>query len=299
GPTANMYRMGCSRPEIERRCRRASCLHPTMCKLLRTDHGPVIRLLGAARRRPGVKQVYVASGVRMDLARRSKAYMSHLARYHTGGHLKVAPEHVNPAVLRLMRKPPVECFEAFARQFTEVSHAAGRRQFLVPYFMAGHPGSTLESMLEVALFLKRTGYRVEQVQEFLPGPFDVATCMYHTGIDPATGEEIPVARGQRERRLQKALILFRQPENHGLVREALETLGRRDLIGDGPGCLISARKPRESRWTKENTAGQASSGTPEQSGSTRSERKPFERRNSKGKRIRLGSKKERRRNRRR
>jgi len=244
GPTANMYRMGCSRPEVQRRCRRASCLHPTICKLLRTDHGPLIRLLEAARRQPGVRRVLMASGVRMDLARRSKAYVSHLARFHIGGHLKVAPEHVDPDVLRLMHKPPVECFEAFARQFREVSHAAGRRQYLVPYFMAGHPGSTLASMLDVALFLKRTGYRVEQVQEFLPGPFDVATCMYYTGIDPTSGREVYVARGLRERRLQKALLLFRQPENYRLVRGALKKLGRTDLIGNGPECLIPDKPPR-------------------------------------------------------
>jgi len=246
GPTANMYRMGCSRPDVERRCRRSSCLYPRICKLLRTDHGPLIRLLNAARRRGGIQQIFVASGVRMDLAQRSKAYISHLARFHTGGHLKVAPEHVDPGVLRLMGKPPVECFEAFAREFLEVSaRAAGRRQYLVPYFMAGHPGSTLASMLEVALFLKRTGYRVQQVQEFLPGPFDVATCMYYTGIDPATGREVYVARGLRERRLQKALLLFREPENYRLVREALEKLGRTDLIGPGPQCLIPSREPRK------------------------------------------------------
>jgi len=246
GPTANMYRMGCSRPDVERRCRRSSCLYPRICKLLRTDHGPLIRLLNAARRRGGIQQIFVASGVRMDLAQRSKAYISHLARFHTGGHLKVAPEHVDPGVLRLMGKPPVECFEAFAREFLEVSaRAAGRRQYLVPYFMAGHPGSTLASMLEVALFLKRTGSRVQQVQEFLPGPFDVATCMYYTGIDPATGREVYVARGLRERRLQKALLLFREPENYRLVREALEKLGRTDLIGPGPQCLIPSREPRK------------------------------------------------------
>jgi uncharacterized radical SAM protein YgiQ len=325
GPTANMYQMGCSRPDVERRCRRASCLHPTICQLLRTDHGPLVRLLNAARQRPGVRRVFVASGVRMDLARRSKAYVSHLARFHTGGHLKVAPEHVDPAVLRLMKKPPVECFEAFARQFNEVSRAAGRRQYLVPYFMAGHPGCDLQSMLEVALFLKRTSYRIEQVQEFLPAPFDVATCMYYTGIDPATGREVYVARGLRERRLQKALLLFRQPENHRLVREALELLGRTDLIGDGPECLIPAREPCDSRGSGRRTAGRPSprrlARRPRRSKKSTVERadagieaatsprpeanakdspaKSWEKRNSKGKRIRLGSKRERRRNRRR
>ncbi|MBN1589020.1 MAG: YgiQ family radical SAM protein, partial [Pirellulales bacterium] len=310
GPTTNMYRMGCSRPDLQRRCRRTSCLRPSVCKWLSTDHGPLIRLLNAARRRPGVKHVYVASGVRMDLAQRSKAYVSHLVRYHTGGHLKVAPEHVDPAVLELMNKPPIACFEAFARQFAEASHGAGQRQYLVTYFMAGHPGSTLESMLEVALFLKQTGYRVEQVQEFLPGPFDLATCMYYTGIDPTTGREVYVARGQRERRLQKALLLFRRPENHRLVREALESLGRTDLIGPGKECLIPAREPPRSRATRGGPGGKPSRGSKgkptegKQTDSSKAEpkdapKKPSGRRNAMGKRIRLGSKKERRRNRRR
>jgi len=313
GPTANMYRMGCSRPEVERRCRRASCLVPKMCKLLRTDHGPLIRLLNAARQWPGVNRVFVASGVRMDLARRSKAYMSHLARYHVGGHLKVAPEHVDPNVLRLMNKPPIECFEAFAREFAEVSHAAGRRQSLVLYFMAGHPGSTLESMLDVALFLKRTGHAVEQVQEFLPGPFDAATCMYYTGIDPATGREVYVARGLHERRMQKALLLYDRPESYRLVREAIEILGRTDLIGGGPECLIPTREPLDAKnqqrrgpsrprgETRDKPRGKSRDKNREKpQDETPSPKKPktrTERRNSKGKRIRLGSKKERRRNR--
>jgi len=255
GPTANTYRMDCTRPEVARRCRRLSCLHPRICKLLKTDHGPLIRLLNAARRRPGVKRVLIASGVRMDLAQRSKAYISQLARHHTGGHLKVAPEHVDPDVLRLMKKPPLECFEAFARQFAEASRQAGRRQYLVPYFMAGEPGSDLRSILEAALFLKRSGYRIEQVQEFLPGPFDLATCMYYTGVDPMTGRKVHVARGQRERRLQKALLLFRQPENYRLVREALEKLGRTDLIGSGRGCLIPAKPPRSTHGPRPRPKG--------------------------------------------
>ena len=179
----------------------------------------------------------------MDLALRSKAYIGHLARHHVGGHLKVAPEHADPAVLRLMKKPPIEAFEAFARRFADASRGAGKRQYLVPYFIAGHPGSDLPSMIDVALYLKRTGYRVEQVQEFLPGPFDVATCMYYTGIDPMTGREVYVPRGLRERRMQKALLQYAKPENYRLVREALLQAGRSDLVGDGPECLIPARPP--------------------------------------------------------
>jgi len=245
GPTANLYRMGCSRPEVARRCRRLSCLHPTLCKLLRTDHGPLIRLMKACRKHPAVRRVFIASGVRTDLAMRSPAYVEQLVRHHVGGHLKVAPEHVDPDVLGRMKKPPVEVFEAFCRRFAESSRRAGKRQYLVPYLMAGHPGSTLASMVRVAEFLKRHGYRVQQVQEFLPGPFDLATCMYHTGLDPMTGQEVYVPRGQRERRLQKALLLFDRPENHALVHEALVAAGRTDLIGRGPGCLIAEPPPRK------------------------------------------------------
>jgi uncharacterized radical SAM protein YgiQ len=254
GPTANMYRMNCSRPEVRRKCRRLSCLHPRVCKLLATDHGPLIELMKAARHEPGVKQVLVASGVRMDLALRSKAYIGHLARHHVGGHLKVAPEHTDAAVLQLMKKPTVAAFEAFVRRFAEASRGAGKRQYLLPYFIAGHPGSDLRAMIDVALYLKRTGYRVEQVQDFLPGPFDVATCMYHTGIDPMTGRSVYVPRGMRERRMQKALLQYAKPENYRLVREALLQAGRSDLVGDGPECLIPTHPPAGARGEKEPRA---------------------------------------------
>lgn len=241
GPTANMYRTGCSRPEMQKKCRRPSCLHPTICKLLDTDHGPLLDLMRASRELPGVKRVFVASGVRMDLALCSSEYIEELAAHHTGGLLKVAPEHVDPRVLRLMAKPPIEVFLEFARRFDAASQSAGKRQHLVPYLIAGHPGSDMESTIELALFLKQNGYRVEQVQEFLPGPFDTATCMYYTGIDPASGKPVYVAKGLRERRMQKALILYHKRENHGLAREALQAAGREDLIGEGPGYLVPRR----------------------------------------------------------
>ena len=246
GPTANMYRMNCLRPEVRSMCHRPSCIHPTICRLLGTDHGPLIELMKAARRRPGVKQVLVASGVRTDLAQRSPAYISHLVRHHVGGHLKVAPEHTDPEVLRLMRKPTIDRHEAFVQRFNQLSSAAGKRQFLVPYFIAGHPGCDINSMIQVAVYLKRTGSRPEQVQDFIPGPFDVATCMYHTGLDPMTGREVYIAKGGRGRRLQRAMLQFWKPENYSLVRESLEQAGRTDLIGDGPDCLIAARPPKDS-----------------------------------------------------
>lgn len=241
GPTANMYRTGCTRPEVREKCRRASCLHPEICKFLGTDHGPLIKLMNACRKQPGVKRVFVASGVRMDLALRSPDYIERLAAHHTSGLLKVAPEHTEASVLGLMAKPAIEVFEQFARRFKKASSKAGKPQYLVPYFIAAHPGSDLAAMIETALFLKRGGYRIEQVQEFLPGPFDIATCMYHTGIDPMTGRQVYVAKGLRQRRMQKALLLAHKRENHAIVREALRLAGRADLIGNGPGCLVPGR----------------------------------------------------------
>jgi uncharacterized radical SAM protein YgiQ len=245
GPTANMYQLNCRRPEVRAKCRRLSCLHPTICKLLETDHGPLVRLLQAARRQQGVKQVFVASGIRMDLARRSPAFIRQLAAHHVGGLLKVAPEHTDPEVLRLMKKPPIEEFEAFDCQFRRASAAAGKEQYLVPYFIAGHPGCDLAAMIDLALFLKRSGCRPDKVQDFIPLPMDLATCTYHTGLDPMTDEPVYVPKGARERRLQRALLQYFKAENHADVRAALEEAGRTDLIGDGPDCLIPARPPRE------------------------------------------------------
>lgn len=247
GPTANMYRMHCSRPEVGRKCRRLSCLHPTFCKLLKADHGPLIALMRRARRQPGIKKVLVASGVRMDLAWQSPAYMEELVRHHVGGHLKVAPEHSEPEVLRLMKKPPIEQFEAFARRFESICRRSGKRQYLVPYFMAGHPGCDLNAAINLALYLKRNGWRPEQVQDFIPGPFDMATCMYYTGLDPMSMKPVYVARGGRERRLQRALLEYFRPERYWELREALRRAGRPELIGDGPACLIPARPPRGGR----------------------------------------------------
>jgi uncharacterized radical SAM protein YgiQ len=244
GPTANMYQMRCSRPEVEARCRRLSCVHPTICKLLGTDHGPLIELMRQARQEPGVKQVFVASGIRMDLARRSPEYMQELAAHHVGGHLKVAPEHVDPGVLALMKKPANDDFLGFDKAFKTASKAAGKKQYLVPYFIASHPGSDLDAMIELALFLKRNHYQPDQVQDFIPSPFDLAACMYHTGIDPLTNKPVYIAKHLRDRKLQRALLQFFKPENYFEVRRALEQAGRQDLIGGGCDCLIADRPPK-------------------------------------------------------
>lgn len=245
GPTANMYRMNCTRPEVRAKCRRLSCVHPSICKLLGTSHAPLIDLLRASRQEPGVRKVFVASGVRMDLARHEPVYLRELAQHHTGGLLKVAPEHADPAVLKLMKKPAIDDFCGFDQAFRQASREAGKQQYLVPYFIAGHPGSTIDSMIHLAVFLKRSGHRPDKVQDFIPSPMDLSTCMYHTGIDPMSGESVHVARSGRERRLQRALLQFFKPENYFDVRRALEEAGRQDLIGSGLDCLIPARAPRE------------------------------------------------------
>ncbi|MFO0818929.1 MAG: YgiQ family radical SAM protein [Pirellulales bacterium] len=245
GPTANMYQMTCTRPEVEAVCRRQSCVHPTICKLLGTDHGPLVDLMREARQVPGVKKVLVASGIRMDLARRSPEYMRELVKHHVGGHLKVAPEHTDPSVLSLMRKPSGDDFEKFAEVFQRESTKAGRKQFLVPYFIASHPGSDLNAMIDLAVFLKRNGYKPDQVQDFIPAPFDVATAMYYTGIDPFTRKPVHIAKQLRDRKMQRALMQFFKPENYFEVRQALLQAGRQDLIGSGCDCLIPAQAPRE------------------------------------------------------
>jgi uncharacterized radical SAM protein YgiQ len=244
GPTANMYRMRCSRPDVEKVCRRLSCVHPTICKLLDTSHSPTVDLMRRARAVPGIKGIRVASGIRMDLAANEDTYLEELARHHVGGQLKVAPEHVSDRVLSLMKKPSQGSFEAFARRFAAASRRAGKRQYLVPYFIASHPGSGVAEMIALAAFLKRRGYRPQQVQDFIPAPMDIATCMYHTGLDPMTMRPVDTVKKLSDRVVQRALMQFFKPENYFVVRRALIDAGRKDLIGDGPDCLVPEKPPR-------------------------------------------------------
>jgi uncharacterized radical SAM protein YgiQ len=260
GPTANMYQMRCSRPEVEATCRRQSCVHPKICKLLNVDHQPVIQLMRAARKVKGVKKVLVASGVRMDLARQSPEYIQELTRHHVGGHLKVAPEHVDAQVLFKMRKPANDDFEFFTEVFQEESKASGKKQYLIPYFIASHPGSDDGAMIQLAVFLKQNGYRPEQVQDFIPAPLDVATCMYYTELDPFTMQPVYIAKKLRDRRTQRALMQFFKPENYFEVRQALLSAGRQDLIGDGCDALIPAKPPREALERRRRQANQALDG---------------------------------------
>ena len=245
GPTANMYQMKCTQPEVEAVCRRQSCVHPTICKLLGTDHGPLIEIMKKSRETNGIRKVLVASGIRMDLAQRSPEYMRELVHHHVGGLLKVAPEHTDPEVLQRMRKPDVDNYAEFVRQFEEETERAGKKQFLVPYFIASHPGSDLNAMIDLALFLKRNGYQPDQVQDFIPAPFDVATAMYYTGVDPFSKKPVYIAKHLRDRKLQRALMQFFKPENYFEVRRALEQAGRQDLIGAGCDCLIPAKPPQQ------------------------------------------------------
>ena len=257
GPTANMYQMRCTRPEVEAKCRRLSCVHPTVCKLLGTDHGPLKALMREARSVAGVKRVLVASGVRMDLARRDPEYLRELAAHHVGGHLKVAPEHTDPEVLRLMKKPSADDYVEFDKAFQAASRRVGKKQYTVPYFIASHPGSGIEEMIDLAVFLKQNGYKPDQVQDFIPSPFDIAACMYHTGLDPMTREPVKITKGLKDRRMQRALLQFFKPENYFEVRRALEQAGRRDLIGSGCDCLIPERPPREALDRKRSEATRA------------------------------------------
>jgi uncharacterized radical SAM protein YgiQ len=260
GPTANMYQMRCTRPEVEAKCKRLSCVHPKVCKLLGTDHGPLVELMRASRQVQGVRKVHVASGVRMDLAQKAPEYLEELAAHHVGGHLKVAPEHTDPEVLKRMKKPEINDYQSFDRAFKEASQRAGKKQYTVPYFIASHPGSDLDAMIDLALFLKRNGYRPDQVQDFIPAPFDIATCMFHTGIDPFSGEEVYTARNLRDRKLQRALLQFFKPENYFEVREALLKAGRADLIGSGCDCLIPAHPPKAAIEARRRRANEVAEG---------------------------------------
>ncbi len=249
GPTANMYRMACKDKTIEAACRRLSCVYPRICANLDTDHTPLIRLYRKARAVPGVKKVLIGSGLRYDLAVRSPEYVKELASHHVGGYLKIAPEHTEPGPLAKMMKPGIGSFEKFKRLFDAASQAAGKEQYLIPYFIAAHPGATDNDMLELALWLKRNGFRLDQVQTFLPAPLAIATAMWHTGKNPLKrdpdSEEIAVARGLKQRRLHKAFLRYHDPNNWPLLREALKAMGRTELIGDGKRHLVPARQPGE------------------------------------------------------
>jgi len=238
GPTANMYKMACKDEKTESACRRLSCVHPGICENLVTDHAPLVQLMKRVRTEPGIKKVFIASGVRYDLAERSPEFIRDLAQHHTGGQLSVAPEHNDDGVLDKMKKPSIKSYERFAEAFCQASEAAGKEQYLVPYFITGHPGSTLKDTIELALYLKARGMRPRQVQDFIPTPMAMATTMFYTGIDPLTMQPVYTATDLREKRMMKALLFYWDETHWSLAREALFKAKRADLIGKGPRCLV-------------------------------------------------------------
>jgi len=248
GPTANMYRLACKSRAIEASCRKPSCVFPDVCHNLGTDHGPLIQLYRKARAIDGVSKIFIASGLRYDLAVRAPEYVEELVKHHVGGYLKIAPEHTEPGPLSKMMKPGIGTYDRFKALFDRYSKAAGKKQFLIPYFIAAHPGTTDEDMLELALWLKHNGYRADQVQAFLPSPMASATAMYHSGYNPLKSlkarETVATAKSGKTRRLHKAFLRYHDPDNWPLLREALTRMGRADLIGGGPDHLIPRHQPR-------------------------------------------------------
>ena len=248
GPTANMYRMACKSETIEQSCRRLSCVFPDICVNLNTDHDPLIRLYRKARELPGIKKILIGSGLRYDLAVRSPEYVKELATHHVGGYLKIAPEHTEPGPLSKMMKPGIGSYERFKEMFDRFSKEAGKEQYLIPYFIAAHPGTTDEDMLNLALWLKSNSFRLDQVQTFLPSPMALATTMYHTERNPLRrvredSEKVGTVRQLKQRRLHKAFLRYHDPDNWPLLRDALKRLGRADLIGNGKRHLIPSYQP--------------------------------------------------------
>ncbi|MDD5329032.1 MAG: YgiQ family radical SAM protein [Sulfuricella sp.] len=248
GPTANMYRLKCRDPKIESACRRLSCVFPDICVNMGTDHGPLIQLYRKARALRGIKKILIGSGVRYDLAVKSPEYVKELVSHHVGGYLKIAPEHIAEGPLSKMMKPGMGAYYKFKEMFEKFSKEAGKEQYLIPYFISAHPGTTDEDMLELALWLKANGFRLDQVQNFTPTPMALASAMYHTGRNPLRkvsrqGEEVPIPKSGRTRQLHKAFLRYHDPANWPLLRETLKRMGRADLIGGGKKHLVPAWQP--------------------------------------------------------
>ena len=253
GPTANMYRIACKDPEIERHCRKPSCVWPGICENLNTDHSSLIELYRKARALPGVKKILIASGLRYDLAVESPEYVKELVTHHVGGYLKIAPEHTEEGPLSKMMKPGIGTYDAFKRMFEKFSKEAGKEQYLIPYFVAAHPGTTDEDMMNLALWLKRNGFRADQVQAFYPSPMASATAMYHSGKNPLRkvtykSDGVTIVKSDQQRRLHKAFLRYHDPKGWPMLREALERMGRADLIGNGKHHLIPTYQPQTDEY---------------------------------------------------
>ncbi len=248
GPTANMYRIACKSREIEAACRRPSCVYPGICKNLDTDHSPLISLYRRARKLKGVKKVLISSGLRYDLALESPEYVEELVTHHVGGYLKIAPEHTESGPLSKMMKPGMGSYDRFKNLFEKFSRKAGKEQYLIPYFIAAHPGTTDEDMMNLAIWLKANSFRADQVQNFYPSPMATATAMYHSGKNPlsritADSESVPIPKGEKQRRLHKAFLRYHDAGNWPLLRQALKDMGREDLIGNARHHLIPSWQP--------------------------------------------------------
>ncbi len=250
GPTANMYRIGCKTPEIEAACRKPSCVYPGICQNLNTDHSALIHMYRRARALKGVKKILIGSGLRYDLAVKSPEYVKELVQHHVGGYLKIAPEHTEGGPLSKMMKPGIGSYDKFKQMFEKFSAEAGKKQYLIPYFIAAHPGTSDEDMMNLALWLKKNGFRADQVQTFYPSPMATATAMYHSGLNTLKGvhrdergEKVDIVRGEKRRRLHKAFLRYHDPNNWPLLREALKSMGRADLIGNGKQHLIPTFQP--------------------------------------------------------
>ena len=252
GPTANMYRLGCRSPEIEAACRKPSCVYPGICQNLTTDHGPLIKMYRRGRALKGIKKILIGSGLRYDLAVKSPEYVKELVQHHVGGYLKIAPEHTEQGPLTKMMKPGIGSYDKFKTLFDKYSAEAGKKQFLIPYFIAAHPGTTDEDMMNLAVWLKKNGFRADQVQTFYPSPMATATAMYHSGRNPlrkihrmaeSDDETVDIVRGEKRRRLHKAFLRYHDANNWPLLREALKAMGRADLIGNGKHHLIPTFQP--------------------------------------------------------
>ncbi len=249
GPTANMYRIACKSKEIEAHCRKPSCVYPDICPNLNTDHTPLIQLYRRARALPGIKKILIGSGLRYDLAIKAPAYIKELVTHHVGGYLKIAPEHTEGGPLSKMMKPGMGAYDRFKQLFDQYSKEAGKEQYLIPYFIAAHPGTSDEDMMNLAIWLKKNGFRADQVQTFYPSPMATATAMYHTNKNPLrkvtrTSETVDIVRGEKRRRLHKAFLRYHDPNNWPLLREALKKMGRADLIGNGKHHLIPSYQPQ-------------------------------------------------------
>jgi uncharacterized radical SAM protein YgiQ len=244
GPTANFRHPSCEKQLQYGVCQNRQCLVPSPCKNLTVDHQDYITLLRRLRQLPGVKKVFIRSGIRFDylLADPDESFLRELCRYHVSGQLKVAPEHISDEVLEKMGKPPVQVYQRFVEAYRRTNQALGKKQYLVPYLMSSHPGSTLKDAIALAEYIRDLGYMPQQVQDFYPTPSTISTCMYYTGLDPATLQPVYVARSPHEKAMQRALIQYRDPKNYDLVAEALHREHREDLIGFDPKCLIPPRK---------------------------------------------------------